>query len=73
MEGNPEGSAYLRALKRLDDPAVAAAPAPESPAADRSSEDRPNEDGFNYIGDEGNSGARFKGAEKRRSHSGAGN
>jgi len=67
-EDSVEGSAYLRALKRLDDPAAAAAPAPESPAADRSSEDRPNEDGFNYIGDEGNSGPRFKGAEKRRSH-----
>jgi PilZ domain len=62
-EDSVEGSAYLRALKRLDDPAVAAAPAPESPAADGS-----HEDGFNYIGDEGNSGARFKGAEKRRSH-----
>lgn len=67
-EESVEGTAYLRALKRLDDPAAAAASSQESPAPSRPNEDRPNEDGFNYIGDEGNSGARFKGAEKRRSH-----
>jgi hypothetical protein len=62
-EESVEGVAYLRALKRLDDPAAATTPAQESAATKR-----PNEDRLNYIGDEGDPGARFKGVEKRRSH-----
>jgi len=60
-EESVEGVAYLRPLKRLDDPAAATTPAQESAATKR-----PNEDRLNYIGDEGDPGARFKGVEKRR-------
>jgi len=72
-EDSAEGIAYLKALKRSDDPAAATASAParEDGLTERPNQERPNDNNNEErpnSGVEGGSGARFKGAEKRRSH-----